>query len=333
MKRGMASCVGASVSNGNAMPPFLPSRFEGAHCLIDYGGPYASGYTEVFQHPTGVVTALDNMDISTDWEEWVPFSGGLRFLFVIDGSAEIFQQACAPIVLEPLTFGVAVDPVGTRKRQTRIAGKRWKAMVIFCPQTSLSRLGVRLENLYAAKTNRGAQEAQVFTYSGTSLRQQQRELVQQIFHPRVSNELKPLYVEAKTLELLTITLAGLVEAEGKIGIVPGHAVSGMANTGQTDRVDEICQIIAQNLEEVPSLAQLSRRVGVNRRKMCTDFRAVTGRSIGRYVLEKRMSRARDLLGLHNSVKRVSYMVGYRHPQNFVTAYKNFFGCTPGLGQN
>jgi len=329
----MASFIGASVSSGAAVPPFLPSQFDGAHSCIDYSGAYAKGYTEVFQHSTGVVTALDNIDINTDWEEWVPFSGGLRFLFVLDGSAQIFQQSCAPIVLEPLSFGVAVDPVGARKRQTRIAGRRWKAMVIFCPHASLARLGVRLERFYTANIDPEQEGSRVFTYQGTSLRERQHDLVQEIFHPRVSREFKPLYVEAKSLELLTITLAGLVEVGNGINMTPDCAVPSQPNSEQMDRVDEICRIIARNLEGVPSLAQLSRCMGVNRRQMCADFRAATGRSIGRYVLEKRMARARDLLGAQNSVKSVSHMVGYRHPQNFVTAYKTFFGRTPGYGQN
>jgi AraC-like DNA-binding protein len=329
----MASFIEASVLRGAAMPPFLPSHFDGAHSFIDYSCVHARGYTEVFQHPTGVVTALDDIDINTDWEEWVPFSGGLRFLFVLDGSAQIFQQSCAPIVLEPLSFGVAVDPAGVRKRQTRIAGRRWKAMVIFCPHASLARFGVRLEKFYAASTDSGQKESRVFTYQGTSLRERQHDLVQEIFHPRVSREFKPLYVEAKSLELLTITLAGLAEVGGGISMAPDCAFPSQPNSERMDRIDEICRIIAGNLGKVPSLAQLSRCVGVNRRQMCADFRAATGRSIGRYVLEKRMARARDLLGAQNSVKCVSHMVGYRHPQNFVTAYKTFFGRTPGYGQN
>ncbi|MED5433037.1 MAG: helix-turn-helix transcriptional regulator, partial [Pseudomonadota bacterium] len=49
-----------------------------------------------------------------------------------------------------------------------------------------------------------------------------------------------------------------------------------------------------------------------------------------YIRQRRLERAQDLLRRQQlSIGEAAYLAGYRHPSNFITAYKRAFGTTPG----
>jgi len=94
-------------------------------------------------------------------------------------------------------------------------------------------------------------------------------------------------------------------------------------------LEEVRRIIEADLSVWHSLANLSRRAGLNVRKLNYGFKKLTGKTPYGYALECRMQTAYELLKAHNlPVSEVAYRVGYRHPPNFTTAFRRHFGYTP-----
>ena len=86
-----------------------------------------------------------------------------------------------------------------------------------------------------------------------------------------------------------------------------------ANLNRQVPVSELCQHCASSPASIA--AMFSRELHMTPRK---------------YHEQLRLDYAGDLLErLHESVKEVSFMLGFSSPQYFATRFKNFFGCVPG----
>ncbi len=94
-------------------------------------------------------------------------------------------------------------------------------------------------------------------------------------------------------------------------------------------VDEAVDILRQEWAAPPTISSLARRVGTNECYLKKGFRNQTGRSIGQYIRELRMSNALELLASQKySMLEISYAVGYANPSQFSAAFKRFYGETP-----
>jgi AraC family transcriptional regulator len=78
----------------------------------------------------------------------------------------------------------------------------------------------------------------------------------------------------------------------------------------------------------PSLTELAALCSISMRHLTRAFRISRGRSIGSYIAEHRMDRAKQLLASGACVKSVAYAMGFTSPSNFSTAFRHFAGETP-----
>lgn len=103
------------------------------------------------------------------------------------------------------------------------------------------------------------------------------------------------------------------------------------DTRRRDAVDAALAIIDIEYADPPSLADLARRVGSNRRYLTADFRARTGASIAAYITARRLEHARDILAAGLGPAQVAARVGLT-PSHFAQAYRRRFGEPPSRHQ-
>ncbi len=96
-----------------------------------------------------------------------------------------------------------------------------------------------------------------------------------------------------------------------------------------ERVDQVKQALAQDLENPPTLAQLGRAVGCSPFYLSRIFSQQTGLTISRYLRNLRLERAAELLrsGDHN-VTEAAMAVGYSSLSHFSKAFAEMFGACP-----
>lgn len=81
-------------------------------------------------------------------------------------------------------------------------------------------------------------------------------------------------------------------------------------------------------DDVP-LAELASLTGLSRSHFCTAFRASTGEPPHRWLLQRRIERAKELLvDTRASVTEIAYAVGFGSSAHFATAFKKKVGSTP-----
>jgi AraC-like DNA-binding protein len=98
-----------------------------------------------------------------------------------------------------------------------------------------------------------------------------------------------------------------------------------------DRAARVREILTQRLAEPPSLEELGRLVGCSPFHLSRQFSETTGLTIQQFLREVRLDRAAALLaqGRHN-VTEAAFEVGYNSLSHFTVAFRDKFGCCPGL---
>ena len=78
-----------------------------------------------------------------------------------------------------------------------------------------------------------------------------------------------------------------------------------------------------------SIPEMVNNVQIGRNRLQSAFRIMTGMTIKRYRLQKRMELARDLLATGGlNIKQVAFKCGYKNQSNFSTDYKVVFEIAP-----
>jgi AraC-like DNA-binding protein len=103
---------------------------------------------------------------------------------------------------------------------------------------------------------------------------------------------------------------------------PPHRQSvGYVNTARS--------YIERSLSDPISVGGIAAYCGLDRHYLCRIFRKCTGMTTQQYLVDRRMSRARALLGSGTlSVGDAARSVGYTDCFNFSKMYKKYFGVSP-----
>ncbi|WP_428310619.1 helix-turn-helix transcriptional regulator [Hydrocarboniphaga sp.] len=91
------------------------------------------------------------------------------------------------------------------------------------------------------------------------------------------------------------------------------------------------RLIDERLREVrdaPTLTELAELCKLSVRQLTRGFRASRGCSIGHYVAASRIDHAKRMLLCDNSVKAISYSLGFSSPSGFCYAFRRATGVTP-----
>ncbi|HTZ70700.1 MAG TPA: AraC family transcriptional regulator [Acetobacteraceae bacterium] len=79
----------------------------------------------------------------------------------------------------------------------------------------------------------------------------------------------------------------------------------------------------------PRLGELAELVGLSERQLARAFRAARGCSIGSYIANARIERAKEMLAFSKCVKSVAHDLGFASDANFNASFRRITGETPG----
>jgi len=139
-----------------------------------------------------------------------------------------------------------------------------------------------------------------------------RRIAEDIRHNRHDGGARALFLQSKVIELL---------------------LEGISMPSQDDHermAFSVRDILLSDPRHPPSLAELSHRIGADARKVNDHFRAVFGMTVFKWLVDWRLTRARDLvLGGDLTISEISHSLGYAHLPTFVNAFTRRFGTSPG----
>ena len=87
-------------------------------------------------------------------------------------------------------------------------------------------------------------------------------------------------------------------------------------------------ILMENLDQLPTIEELSRKAGLNQQKLKTGFKMVYNKTINNYTRDKRLEIAATKLLNGASVKEAASDVGYINQSHFASRFKDKYGVLP-----
>ncbi len=141
-----------------------------------------------------------------------------------------------------------------------------------------------------------------------------------LYHPYHGTAAR-LHLEACGLELLALQLDRFTKDM--------HREKPLCRTDE-ERIRMAGDILMQQMESPPTISTLAAQVGVSSTRLKKGFKQVFGASIGQFLLQHRMTRARELIvNRQIDVTQAAFSVGYSNVSHFIRYYKKMFGVTPG----
>lgn len=148
-----------------------------------------------------------------------------------------------------------------------------------------------------------------------------------IVNTKYLGRLRHTYVKAKATELLC-EVVYLLTHEGEL------ASSDLRLSWRDKRqLDKARQTIRQDCVNAPTIAVLSRQLGLNQRKLKMGFKQLFGTPVFQYTQNLRLEKALQLLQTGDySIREVADAVGYGYAKNFTTAFKKRYGVSPKVAR-
>ena len=137
-----------------------------------------------------------------------------------------------------------------------------------------------------------------------------------------------LFQGTLTAPLVTESLAALSLAETLSSC--GGPLSPAAGTLNDRRLAVVLDFVEANLDRNIGLAEIAGVSGLTVSQFSRAFKRSTGLSPYRYVVERRVDRARRLLvETSNSLAEVAYSAGFSSQSHMIDTFRRHLGTTPG----
>ncbi|RFS20545.1 AraC family transcriptional regulator [Chitinophaga silvatica] len=136
--------------------------------------------------------------------------------------------------------------------------------------------------------------------------------------------IKKLFLQSKALELLALQCDQLEN-----NVLMEEVPVGKLSAQDLEKLYHARDLMIMNMQEPFTLAQLSRKVGLNEFKLKSGFKAVFNNTVYGYLNDHRLETAREmiLVGKYN-MSEIAETAGYSSPQHFSTAFKKKYGVSP-----
>lgn len=148
-------------------------------------------------------------------------------------------------------------------------------------------------------------------------------ILNDIIRCQYSGDIKKIYLEGKSMELLAIYLDDIQYGKEKQGPLLKYSPSDVESLYHARR------ILDDNLANPPTINELSKLVFLNENKLKSGFREMFQIPIHAYIIDQRMDLARHLIEKKGmSVCETAFMVGYSNTNYFTEKFKIKFGMKP-----
>ncbi len=152
-----------------------------------------------------------------------------------------------------------------------------------------------------------------------------QDILSEIITDKRKGLLKRLFLESKTLELITLKLDTKSSDNQDVTNQPDNLVKKLYKTQH---------LISSDLSIQYSIQQLARQIGVNDFVLKKEFKRVFNKTIFEYATQLRMEKAKQLLQHSNKpIYEISELVGYKNATHFTAAFKKIDGITPKTYRN
>ena len=159
-------------------------------------------------------------------------------------------------------------------------------------------------------------------YQNNDINNRMLQVLNEILKKESNSMTQKLYLKGKLYELFSLVFEK--EAQNNNDQCPF-----IINDSQLKRIKQAKDIVLKEFSNPPTLQVLAERTNLSLRKLKTGFKEIYGQPVYQYLLEYKMTLAKDLLleGDYN-VNEISLKLGYSNASHFISAFKKDTGLTP-----
>lgn len=292
---------------------------------IESIAPESHGHRDYCQVRDGLAVLIGDMEHDQAHSDANVGQDQIKFHFRYSGSSEVGEEGGERDVIDPMTFGVLIQPSGLKKVEYFPAEQHEQSVTLLCEP-------VFLEDIISDTSLALPDQIKQFLYGkshdmyhcAVRMRPEMSNAVKTLFEMDYTGKLRQLQIEAKALDLLCHTLDQLSDMWG------GKEADGLSlRRKDLARVADICEILDNNLNDSPTIPDLARALSWNETQLMRTFRQAVGMTVHNYLHRARMERAYDFLSTTDmSITQVAMEVGYEYASNFTTAFRRYFKLTP-----
>ncbi len=154
------------------------------------------------------------------------------------------------------------------------------------------------------------------------------QVISQIKNASLMGQASEIYTEAKILELLALQ----IDSRGNNH--DSKPCNHCKTIDDVEKIKEAKHILVNNLNEPPSILDLSRQVGINENKLKYGFKELFNHTIYGYLFDFKMNRASSLLlDSNKTILDIAFECGYGDASHFTKAFKRKHGVSPRVFRN
>lgn len=154
-----------------------------------------------------------------------------------------------------------------------------------------------------------------------------REVMQQIITCPYHSITRKLFLEGKSLELLSLQLNQICDYSLL------YSADTRVHPQDRKQIEGVRDLLVSNLENPPSLKELAKTAGMSHPKLNRCFKQIYGMTVFQYLRVERLNRAKIMLQKEGySVTEAAFQVGYDSVSHFSQTYKKQFGVSPSSRQ-
>lgn len=145
----------------------------------------------------------------------------------------------------------------------------------------------------------------------------------EIYNATNETKLDTIFIQSKVLELLTYELNELINETKTSTDTINYSEYDL------DALQEAKKILINNMQNPPSIIELSRQVKLNEFKLKHGFKKVFNTTPYGFLLEYKLHEAKQLLESGDmNVSEVAFEIGYKQVHGFSNAFLKRFGIRP-----
>ena len=315
--------------------PRLAELFDGqyvVHCseyLLRLPESVGEGFVRGIDLGNGI--SLSEWNCCTHQDSSLSFqqeeAGPIDVIFCLNGNLHYRVDRESSLAAEPLEGLIVAPSAGRDRKLTWGKGERVHFSLLSLTREKLLEeiecyLYTAPEDLAAAFRDRTGEK--YFAYRGyysldiaSSLQGVNQHIMAGITHT--------LYLRAKAWELLALIIRQYFDGSGG----SNSSQRSLLNQRDVESLRQAEKILVQDLRDPPGVAELARRVGLNKNKLQDGFRHLYGTTVNRYLRDVRMMEAKTLLMEDKrQIAEIADMVGYGNSSQFARRFKEKFGMLP-----
>jgi len=147
-------------------------------------------------------------------------------------------------------------------------------------------------------------------------------ILSQLTTSQTNETLRPIFIKGKIYELLSYYFSNSSDTTDE-------ACPYIANEETVSKIKHAKQLIIKEMNNPPSLPELAKEVGLNIKKLKTEFKEFYGAPVFTFLLNYKMELAKKLLLEQQlNVNEIALHLGYSASSHFIAAFKRKYKTTP-----